>query len=95
MCIVTGRHMVKEDWCTCPRSRMPALLSHYENYLQYEQVTDVLVTMRCCSSSLHTGTSRKSDTRLWRLLSSCHIAQGERDDSLKGPADGTLQERRR
>lgn len=38
MCVVTGRHMVKEDWCICPRSRMPALLSHYESYLQYEQV---------------------------------------------------------
>ncbi len=38
MCVVTGQHMVKEDWCICPRSRMPALLSHYESYLQYEQV---------------------------------------------------------
>lgn len=38
MCVVTGQHMVKEDWCICPRSRMPALMSHYESYLQYEQV---------------------------------------------------------
>lgn len=38
MCVVTGQHMVKEDWCLCPRSRMPALLSHYESHLQYEQV---------------------------------------------------------
>lgn len=41
MCIVTGQHMVKEDWCLCPRSRMPALLSHYESYLQHEQVETV------------------------------------------------------
>ena len=38
MCVVTGRHMVKEDWCICPRSRMPTLLSHYDSYLQFEQV---------------------------------------------------------
>ena len=38
MCVVTGQHMVKEDWCLCPRSRMPALMSHYESYLQHEQV---------------------------------------------------------
>eukprot|EP00903_Cladosiphon_okamuranus_P008272 g7961.t1 len=37
MCVVTGQHMVKEDWCICPRSKMPALMSHYEDYLQYEQ----------------------------------------------------------
>lgn len=38
MCVVTGQHMVEDDWCICPRSRMPALMSHYESYLQYEQV---------------------------------------------------------
>lgn len=38
MCVVTGQHMVKEDWCLCPRSRMPALLSQYESYLEHEQV---------------------------------------------------------
>ncbi|CAM9896506.1 unnamed protein product, partial [Hapterophycus canaliculatus] len=37
MCVVTGQHMMREDWCLCPRSRMPALLSHYEVYLQHEQ----------------------------------------------------------
>lgn len=39
MCIVSGRHMIKDDWCICPRSRMPALLSQYLSYLEYEQVT--------------------------------------------------------
>ncbi|CAM9696622.1 unnamed protein product [Ectocarpus sp. 12 AP-2014] len=40
MCVITGQHMVKEDWCLCPRSRMPALLSHYESHLQYEQANN-------------------------------------------------------
>jgi WD repeat-containing protein 19 len=26
MCVVTGRHMERGDWCVCPVSRMPALL---------------------------------------------------------------------
>jgi len=33
-CIVTGRHMVLEDWCICPNSKMPALFSMYVEYLE-------------------------------------------------------------
>jgi len=36
MCIVTGRHMEKDDWCICPNSKMPALLSEYKKYIQAE-----------------------------------------------------------
>jgi len=32
-CIVTGRHMVVDDWCICPNSGMPALYSEYVKYL--------------------------------------------------------------
>lgn len=33
-CVVTGRHMVLDDWCICPVSKMPALYSEYVKYLQ-------------------------------------------------------------
>ncbi len=29
-CIASGRHMTLDDWCICPRSKMPALLSEYK-----------------------------------------------------------------
>ncbi len=35
MCVVTGRHMVLDDWCFCPVSRFPALHSEYVRYIQY------------------------------------------------------------
>ncbi|CAM9457863.1 unnamed protein product [Phaeothamnion confervicola] len=35
MCVVTGRHMLRDDWCVCPRSRMPALHSEYLRYLRH------------------------------------------------------------
>ena len=36
MCICTGRHMVRDDWCFCPISGMPALLSEYVDYIKEE-----------------------------------------------------------
>ncbi|CAM9233510.1 unnamed protein product [Chrysoparadoxa australica] len=36
MCIVTGRHMEAKDWCICPRSKMPALMSEYMSYLKWQ-----------------------------------------------------------
>lgn len=37
MCVVTGWHMEKDDWCICPNSRMPALFSEYQKYIAAEQ----------------------------------------------------------
>ena len=36
MCVVTGRHMEADDWCSCPNSRMPALFSEYQRYIEFE-----------------------------------------------------------
>merc|ERR1711998_385669 len=36
MCIVTGQHMVADDWCLCPNSKMPALFSEYLKYIDTE-----------------------------------------------------------
>ena len=36
MCIITGRHMEAENWCTCPNSRMPALYTEYVKYIDLE-----------------------------------------------------------
>lgn len=33
-CIITGRHMVVDDWCVCPNSKMPALYSKYVEFLE-------------------------------------------------------------
>lgn len=33
MCIITGRHMLLDDWCFCPRSKFPATLSEYIKYI--------------------------------------------------------------
>lgn len=37
MCIVTGRHMERGDWCFCPNSGMPALYSEYLKYIDMER----------------------------------------------------------
>lgn len=34
MCIITGKHMVIQDWCFCPNSKLPALYSEYVRYIQ-------------------------------------------------------------
>ena len=34
MCVVTGRHMVLDDWCFCPVSKCPALYSEYIKYIE-------------------------------------------------------------
>ncbi|KAJ1448620.1 hypothetical protein M885DRAFT_538620 [Pelagophyceae sp. CCMP2097] len=36
MCVVTGRHMERSDWCICPNSKMPALYSQYRAYVAAE-----------------------------------------------------------
>jgi len=36
-CVITGQHMVLDDWCICPNSRMPALYSKYLKYLETEK----------------------------------------------------------
>lgn len=33
MCIITGRHMLLDDWCFCPRSGFPAILTGYIRYI--------------------------------------------------------------
>ena len=32
MCVVSGRHMERDDWCICPNSQMSALYSQYMLY---------------------------------------------------------------
>lgn len=34
MCIITGKHMVLDDWCICPISKFPALYSEYIRYIR-------------------------------------------------------------
>ena len=36
MCIITGRHLVIDDWCFCPNSKLPALYSEYVRYILEE-----------------------------------------------------------
>lgn len=36
MCVVTGRHMVLDDWCFCPVSGAPALYSEYVRYINFQ-----------------------------------------------------------
>ena len=38
MCVVTGRHMVLDDWCFCPVSKCPALFSAYKKYIEDERL---------------------------------------------------------
>jgi WD repeat-containing protein 19 len=37
MCIITGQHMLLDDWCICPNSKYPAILSAYKRYIQQEK----------------------------------------------------------
>ena len=41
MCIITGQHMVADDWCLCPNSNMPALYSEYIKYITAEAKGDM------------------------------------------------------
>jgi len=34
MCIISGKHMVLDDWCFCPVSKFPALYSEYVRYIR-------------------------------------------------------------
>lgn len=34
MCVVSGKHMVLDDWCFCPISKFPALYSEYVRYIR-------------------------------------------------------------
>lgn len=36
-CIVTGRHMVKEDWCNCPNCSFPALCTEFKSLLEGDE----------------------------------------------------------
>jgi WD repeat-containing protein 19 len=33
MCVITGRHMVLDDWCFCPNTKFPVLYSEYIHYI--------------------------------------------------------------
>jgi WD repeat-containing protein 19 len=44
MCIITGRHMVLDDWCFCPISKFPALYSEYIRYIQEEATRQHIAT---------------------------------------------------
>jgi WD repeat-containing protein 19 len=37
MCVITGKHMVLNDWCFCPNSKYPALYSEYLKYIEREK----------------------------------------------------------
>ncbi len=36
MCVVSGRHMERDDWSVCPNSGLPALYSEYVKYMEAE-----------------------------------------------------------
>lgn len=38
-CIVTGRHMVEEDWCMCPKCKFPALHSKFTKLMKLNDST--------------------------------------------------------
>ena len=38
-CIASGRHMTLKDWCICPVSNMPALLTQYKQILTEDDMT--------------------------------------------------------
>lgn len=36
-CIVTGRHMIKDDWCNCPNCSFPAICSEFKKLLDSDE----------------------------------------------------------
>jgi WD repeat-containing protein 19 len=59
MCVVTGRHMEADNWCTCPVSRMPALYTEYVKYLDFEATQGPEGACACvCPSPTHHTASR-------------------------------------
>ena len=36
MCVITGRHVLLDDFCICPNSKFPAIHSEYVKYIQGE-----------------------------------------------------------
>ena len=58
MCVVTGRHMVLEDWCFCPVSKFPALYSEYVRYINDELASSTQDSL--ATNSADAGESKHS-----------------------------------
>ena len=39
MCVITGKHMLLDDWCFCPNSKAPALYSEYVRYINTSNIS--------------------------------------------------------
>ena len=51
-CIVTGRHMVKDDWVNCPNCTFPALCSEFKNLLSGDDTNCPMCSEKVTINSL-------------------------------------------
>ena len=83
MCIITGRHMLLDDWCFCPNSKYPATLSAYKRLIsgECEGAVDPVIGNPIASGDLSLVSAEeatkyiKSTTASSRSL---HLEQGRR-----------------
>lgn len=104
MCVVTGWHMEREDWCVCPNSRMPALYSEYVKYIQVEQQANndaastpgeiLPVLDPVCGNPINIDMLEKSTPEeVDSFLTSCVEGAGK-DDSTDEAADNKISQRK-
>ena len=51
-CIITGRHMVKDDWANCPNCSFPAICSEFKSLLEGEDTNCPMCSERVTINSL-------------------------------------------
>ncbi|PIK59919.1 putative WD repeat-containing protein 19 isoform X2 [Apostichopus japonicus] len=52
-CIVTGRHMIKDNWTVCPECDFPALYSEFKTLLEEDEICPM------CSERIKSGSLKK------------------------------------
>jgi tetratricopeptide (TPR) repeat protein len=81
MCIISGKHMVLDDWCFCPNSKFPALYSEYVRYIRES-------TKRNGSSSITGDVSENSSSQLQQQSrrGNSHDNRGPETDDVISPS---------
>eukprot|EP01041_Mallomonas_annulata_P000695 gene695-1331_t len=93
MCVVTGRHMVINDWCFCPVSRFPALYSEYLIYIDSASSISASASQEDFKEK-ESEPESKSSSRSRKTQGALDPVMGkpvQREDLRKVPADEAMK----
>mmetsp|Transcript_13758 Transcript_13758/g.22763 ORF Transcript_13758/g.22763 Transcript_13758/m.22763 type:complete len:1465 (-) Transcript_13758:1902-6296(-) len=88
MCIITGKHMLKDDWCFCPNSKFPALYSEYMRFIENEYKSALKIAGGRDDDSQFSSPSRRSaavamDPILGQNVSISDLTKSTPEEALK------------